>query len=701
MQYQKFDLNEYRRIMSEFIGNGSETVVFSDALDFAFTAHHNQWRRSGDPYIMHPCSVARILAEELDIRDAKILAAALLHDTIEDVESVTAEVLREKFGARVAAIVEGCTKVTHHVGDKQTFKKLVHRKIFSGAAARPEVMLVKLADRLHNLRTLASMPRHKRQKIADETLDIYALLATILGLFAIKRELYNLALAYKFPRQGNKLQLHIERLRQDPQIHKIVRKVQEALDREGVTGKVSVRTKGLWGYYDIKHRILRKEIESPQEILIAASSRGECYRALGTLNLLFPPIPRTIRDFIANPKPTGYQGLHARANIEGRKYLFKLRTEEMERKAQRGLVRDWTTGEKSGGRFVKEIQEMFDILGSDDSVSYRDMIAAGGRKEIYTYTPQGDLICLPVKSLVLDFAFRVHTVIGRSCVAAMIGKRRVPPDYILRDGDVVKIIRQDTPARFEQDIQRLCQTPKARSELAKGFRLRRQEVSRQIGTSVFRQEMRRYGVPFDIIEKKGMIDILTYFHLDSLDDLFLQIGEGRVRLRELIYEVRHGLYEGRDTLQLPTGIFNRVELETIDPVVVKSSACCKPTPLDKGVIGLLSERGLSLHKKDCSRLCKIKFQREDAVEVRWKLRQTQVVKEQKIIVMAATRHRIFLLLSVAPEEMKISDIVNLSRRSDSSPAWEITFKVASLYELKKVLKHCDRSGLPYEFDLEQ
>ncbi len=700
MQYRKFNEEEYLRVMAGFIGEGPETKVFRDALDFARKAHADQWRRSGDPYIMHPCNVARILAEELDIRNPEILAAALLHDTIEDVESVTSAVIREKFGPRVEGIVEGCTKVTHHVGDKQTFKKLVHRKIFSGAAARPEVMIVKLADRLHNLRTLSSMPRHKRQKIADETLDIYAPLATILGLFAIKRELYNLALAYKFPRQGNKLQLHITRLRQNPEILEIVRRVQVALEKDGVDGKVDLRTKGLWGYYDIKNRILIKEIESPQEILITVASRGECYRALGTLNILYPPIPRTIRDFIANPKPTGYQGLHARANIEGRKYLFKLRTEEMGRKAQRGLVRDWTTGEKSGGRFVKQIQEMFDILGSDDSVSYRDMIAAGGRKEMYTYTPRGDLICLPVNSLVLDFAFRVHTAIGQTCVAAMIGKRRVPPDYVLKDGDVVKVVRQETPVRFDQAIQRLCQTPRARSELAKGFRLRRQEVSREIGASVFRQEIRRYGMPFEVIEKKGMSDILTYFHLDSLDDLFLQIGEGRVRLRELIYEVRNGLYVGRETLQLPTGIFNRVELATVDPVVVKSSACCKPTPLDKGVIGLLSNRGLSLHKKDCSRLQKIKFQREDAVEVRWKLRGTRVTKMQKIIVMAATRHRIFMLLSVAPDEMKISEIVGLGRQTAAPSAWEISFTVVDLYDLKKICKHFDRSGLPYEFDFE-
>lgn len=701
MHYRKFDIQEYRRVMAGFIGKGPETKVFWDSLDFAYTAHIDQWRRSGDPYIMHPCNVARILAEELDIRDAEILAAALLHDTVEDVESVTPELIRSKFGPHVEAIVEGCTKVTHYSGDKQTFKKLVHRKIFSGAAAKPEVMIVKLVDRLHNLRTLASMPRHKRQKIADETLDIYAPLATMLGLYAMKREMYNLALAYKFPRQGNKLQLLIDRMRNDSEILEIVRQVQQALEADGVKGNVSLRTKGLWAYYDVKNRILIKEIESPQEILITAGDREGCYQALGTLNTLFPPIPRTIRDFIANPKPTGYQGLHARANIEGRKYLFKIRTKEMERRAQRGLVRDWTSGEKSGGLFVKQVQEMFDILGSEESVSYRDMIAASGRKEIYTYTPQGDLICLPINSLVLDFAFRVHTAIGHSCVAAMIGNQRVKPDHVLKDGDVVKVIRRDTPVHFDQDIQQLCQTPKARSELAKDFRQRRQEVSRNIGASVLRQEMRRYGLPFEIIEKKGMLDILTYFHIPSLDDLFLQIGEGRIRLRELIYEVRNGLYVGRETLELPTGVFNRVELTTIDPVVVKSSACCKPTPLDKGVIGLLSNRGLSLHKKDCTRLQTIQFQREDAVEVRWKLRETRTVKVQKIVILAATRHRLFMLLSVAPEEMKISEIIYLGKQTAIPPAWEITFTVADLFELKKVLKHFDRSSLPYEFILEQ
>jgi GTP pyrophosphokinase len=701
MQFVKFDRDKYQQIMLAYIGDGPETKVFWDALDFAFEAHGNQWRRSGDPYIMHPCSVARILAEELDIRNPEILAAALLHDTVEDVEEVTDEVILEEFGPSVEAIVEGCTKVTNYTGDRQTFKKLVHRKIFSGAAGKIEVMLVKLADRLHNLRTLSSMPKRKRQKIADETLDIYAPMATILGLFAIKRELYNLALAYKFPRQGSRLQMHINNLRNDPEVLQIIANVQQALEKEGLGGRVTVRTKGLWGYYDVRNRILIKEIEVPQEMLILMETRDGCYRALGVLNEIYPPIPRTIRDFIASPKPSGYQGLHARPNINGRKYLFKIRTEEMARRAQRGVVRDWDSDVKKNSRFFREIQEMFDILGSDDSVSYRDMIAASGRKEIYTYTPQGDLICLPVNSILLDFAFRVHTAIGHTCIGGMIGKQKVGPGHQLRDGNVIKVIRQEGQVNFDPDLQVLCQTPKARSELAKAFRLRREGVSRQIGASVLHQEMRRYGVPYEVIEKEGMADILAYFDIDSLEDLYLQLGEGRIRLRELIYEIRNGLYVGRPTLFQPTGVFNRVDLSTLDPVVMKSSACCKPTPLDKGVIGLLSERGLSLHRKDCTQLQKIKFQREDAVEVRWKLKNTRIEKTQKIIVMQATRSRLLMLLSVAPEEMKVVDLVYLGKGASTIGDWEINFRVANLYGLKKINRHFDRSDLRYEFELDQ
>lgn len=686
--------------MERFIGTGKETKVFWDALDFALKAHEDQWRRSGDPYIMHPCRVAQILSEELDIRNPEILAAALLHDTVEDVEYVTSSLLREKFGQNVETIVEGCTKVTHFSGDRQTFQRMVHRKIFSGAAVKPEVMIVKLADRLHNLRTLSSMPRHKRQKIAAETLNVYAPLATILGLFAIKREMYNLALAFKFPKQGNKLQMHIDKLKKNKKVQEIVQDLKASLLEDSIKAEVYVRTKGLWGYYDPKNSILIKEIESPQEIFIITQERKVCYEVLGTLNRIFPPIPRTIRDFIANPKPSGYQGLHARANIDGKKYLFKIRTERMARQAQRGMVHTWTSDKKRGVH-TRYLQEMFDILGSDESVSYRDMIAAGGRKEIYTYTPEGDLVCLPVHSIVLDFAFNIHTAIGNTCIGAMISNKRVTPDHVLKDGDVVKIVRQKNSIKFDPDIQKLCQTPKARSELAKSFRRRRKDLTAIIGHSVLKQEMRRYGLPFEILMKKEISYIFDYFNLSSREELYLKIGSGKLQLREFIHEVKSGLYSEHETLQLPTGVFNRIELTTLDSVVVKSSACCRPSPLDKGIFGLLSERGLSLHKNTCSRLQKIRFQREDAVEVRWDNKRTLIRKPQKLVVFVAQRQRLFMLLSVAPKEMMIIDIIALTDRPNTTPAWEINFKVRDLAGLKKIFKHLDRSELQYEFILEQ
>ena len=702
MHYKKFNLEKYQQEMKEMIGSGPETSLFLEALDFAYNAHEGQMRKSGEPYIMHPCYTAQILAQELDIHNPEILAAALLHDTIEDVDYVTQELIQEKFGTNVAVIVDGCTKVKHPGTDKQTFKKNVHRKLFTGAAARPEVMLVKLADRLHNLRTLGSMPNHKRQRIAEETLDFYAPLATILGMYNIKRELYTLALTYKFPRQRNNISRQIIKLKEDPCANELVTEVQWAMNEAKVEGKASLRTKGLWGYFDAKNKVLRQELEIAQEILILVDKRSCCYRALGALNKLYPPIPRTIRDFIANPKQTGYQGLHAKTIIDGRKFLFKIRTEEMARRAQRGLVRDWKPTGKNKGRFVNEIQEMFDILGSDKTLSYRDMIAAGGRKEIYAHTPQGDLHYLPVGSIVLDFAFRIHTDIGHTCTGALIGNHRAKPTDKLKDGDVVKITRQGTPVHFSPDVQPLCQTPKARSELTKAFNQRREPVLGRIGKSVLQQEMLRYGLPYDLLEKPGMADILTYFQLESMDDLLKKIGQGQLRIRELIYEISQGLYVGEDLLDTPTGIFNRIELTTVDPVVVRSSNCCKPTPVDRGIMGLLSERGISLHSKTCPQLGQLKFQREDAVEVRWKQRITRVEKTQKIIIMATSRNRLFSWLSVAPEELCLSEIQRLSRKKTRNTDWEVYFTVNNLYGLKKIIRHLERyDDIQYGFDFEQ
>ncbi len=700
MRRISFDLELYRNQMRILIGDKPGVETFWEALDFSVDAHDDQWRRSGDAYILHPCAVAKILAEEMDITHPEILAAALLHDTVEDVEEVTAELVGQKFGSYVQAIVEGCTKVTHVSGDKQKDSRNTHRKIFTGAALRPEVMLVKLADRLHNLRTLRAMPKAKRQRIADETIDIYAPLATVFGLFNLKREMYNLALLYKYPKQGARINNHIRHLQQSSIGRTIVDNVQKNAELYNFSCRVTVRTKKLWAYYDVANRILVQRIDTPLEILIVVDDVQSCYRALGIANQTFVPIPRTIRDFIANPKPTGYQGLHARAIIEGQKFLFKIRTDEMERKAQRGLFRNWSSKAGKQVTFIREIQEMFDVISSEDSLSYRDVIAASGIKEIYTYTPQGDLICLPVNSTVLDFAFRVHTEIGQTCLGAMIRNKRVGPSHVLKDGDMVRIVRADQPIRFEQHMLSLCKTPRARGELAKNFKARCKKVSRDVGISMLRQEMLRYGIPFDVMESNEVPEFLAHESLPSLDELYVRIGEGRLHLKEVMEDIKNILFGGISPLVTPTGAFNKIELTTLDPVSVKLSSCCKPNPTAKDNCALLTPKGLSVHHKNCERFRQLKFQREDAVDITWNTRKTYVRKKQIIHVLRATRKNIMQIIGGAPPELEMQSLEILSSYSSLYPAWELTFKVVNLYALQKVLKHFDKSDLLYEFDLD-
>ena len=700
MAKKEFDIAGYKELMAKYLGGqGGRARVFFEALDFAEQAHAGQWRKSGDAYILHPCNVARILVEEMDIRDPEILAAALLHDTVEDVKEVTLEVIGERFGKNVETIVDGCTKIAHFLGDKQTFYKMVHRKIFSGAATRLEVMLVKMADRLHNLRTLEAMRRDRRQKISDETLDIYAPMARVMGLFEMKRELYDLALKNKFPKQSNKVLAHIRTLENAPEVKEIASTLLEDLKTSWINAEITQRAKGLWGYFDPVNKVLVKAIDHPMEFIIQVADIESCYRVLGLINQKFPPIPRTIRDFIANPKPTGYQGLHARANIKGRNYLFKIRTPEMARTAQKGIIKAWSE-HKPAGQFEKTLREMFDLLGTEEGLSPREMIAASGKKEIYTFTPKGDRICLPLQSIVLDFAFQVHTEVGNRCIAAIIQRERVEPDHLLKDGDQVKIVLQEKPVLFEPRLQELCKTPRARSGLAKGFRLRRQALAVQIGGVLLEQECQRYGLSMDdLLHFKD--EILELLSMESLEQLFLNVGVAEVSYRELRRKIMDALPEELN-IKKPVGRGpNKISLDTLDPAVIKFSACCKPNPTEKDLIGILNERGISVHQKTCERFRSLKVRREDVMLVSWMLKATRITKPQHLYVPEATRNRIFMMLAVAPDKMKIADILVLSRIDEKKPAWEINFAVENLHGLKSILAHFDKSNLRYEFVIEQ
>lgn len=683
-------------------GQDGKAKPFWKALSFAVEAHSGQKRKSGEDYVSHPCEVARILVEEFGVDDPETLAAAILHDTVEDVPEVTNEVIGEVFGRDIEAIVDGCTKIENFSGDRKQFYSEVHKKLFSGAAKKVEVMLIKLADRLHNLRTMASMPKHKRQKIADETLAVYAPMAKVMGLFELKRELYNLALINKFPRQSQKILAHIKNIEEADDAAEIRDKIQAELERAWITADVYMVPKGLWGYYDYDNRVLLKDVETPMEIIISGRDVQSCYRTMGVINLLFPPIPRTIRDFIANPKPTGYQSLHARANIKGSTYLFKFRTDQMYHVGRTGIVRMWLEHRQVPTEFEQEIQEMFGILGSEEGSSYRHIIEASGKKEIYTFTPRGDRICLPKQSTVLDFAFKVHTEVGRRCRAAIVGSQQVDIKHILSDGDRVTVLTQDNLVHFEQEMQDLCQSPKARSELGKMFRFRRQVLAQNIGNSLIRQELKHYGIPLAVLEKVEFEDVLEELEVKNAAHLARQVGDGRLSLKKLIKEIREKVCLDLEIMQPPTGALNRFFLDSLDPVCIKFSQCCEPNPTENALMGLLSERGLSVHKQECIKLQSLALQREDVVELRWKLKETRVRKPQTIIIPQGDgRGRIFMMVGVAPEEMRVQDVIALSALPDGKMAWEINFTVSTLADLKKTLAHFKKAGVIIEFVLEQ
>jgi len=682
-------------------GQESSAKPFWKALSFAVEAHSGQRRKSGEAYVSHPCEVARIMVEEFGVNDPETLAAAILHDTVEDVEGVTSELIGEMFGRNVEAMVDGCTKVANFSGDRQSFYSKVHKKLFSGAAARMEIMLIKLADRLHNLRTMKSMPKHKRQKIADETLAVYAPMAKVMGLFELKRELYDLALINKFPRQSQKIRAAIKKLQNSDKVREIEANIRAELEKAWINADIYMVPRGLWSHFDHNKRLLLQDVEAPLEIIISTRDRHTCYQTMGVVNLLYPPIPRTIRDFIANPKPTGYQSLHARANIDGVNYLLKFRTDEMYQVGRTGIVRMWMEHRKVPSDFEREIQEMFGILGGEDVDSYRELIAASRRKEIYTFTPKGDRICLPVQSNVVDFAFKVHTEVGKRCYAAMVGNRKVGLLHRLKDGDRVKILLKEKPVRFDLGIKDACQSPKARSELSKMFRMRIERMATSIGESLVRQEMKHYGIPVEFLKKDDFAGVLEAFEAATAKELFCLVGQGRIRLRKVLQEIKTHLCKGYKTLQPPTGALNRYFMESLDPVCVKFSHCCSPNPAEKALMGLLSKRGLSVHRRDCPKMVDLSLQREDVVEIRWNLKKTKVREPQSIVMpRGGSRNRVLMMLSVAPVQMRIQEVTLLTSFREDENAWQINFMVDTLRDLKDVLNHFNKAGMRYEFELE-
>ncbi len=690
-----FDLDHYRSRMARYLNeNNEENRIVFRALEFAHKLHKGQQRKSGAPYISHPCAVAEILARELKFKDPLLLAAALLHDVVEDVSEVTLEDIERLFGETVAELVDGCTKLTRHHLDRATLKDLTHSKIFLSASRRLGVLLLKLADRLHNLRTLHHLAKAKRQRIAQETIEVYAPIAAKFNIYPLKRELYHLALSYLYPRKSKKILQFIHALRHSPDYQEIVRAMQEAFAKASCPITLRPRAKGLGNYYDPLKRTLdiaNSENNIDFAVILQTEDLVTCYTALGIVNTTFAPIPRSLRDFIANPKNTGYRSLHVRIHSGDQNYLIKVRTPSMDEWATYGILTDWSAQEPLSDEHWQEISELLRTIGEYGGAGpqRKALIRLSEAEEIFVYSPKGDIYNLPKGSIVLDFAYKIHSQVGDYCNGAMVNGEWAPLTHILKDGDSVKILTSSSPLEVDPDLEKFCRTPRSRSAINRKLFQKRQQYAQKVGEEILSQEMRRHGLSEDLLEGENIRFVLEILNLKDLPELFVRLGQDLLSPHLILYYLKPappGLDLDPDdkTIKTHPNARNILAVSELDKAIHKFARCCNPYPGQDHLVAILSERGTTFHRKDCQDLTeKHDLQPQQLLDVTW---NKEVVWRYplsfQVHIVLETVHSLIPSIARAPSTLLIQNLESHIDKHDQ-PLVKLTVQLRDFSEAQR------------------
>jgi len=615
---------------------GADTTLVEKAYVFAAKAHAGQVRRSGEPYLSHPLAVAYTLAEmKLDL---PTIAAGLLHDTVEDAD-VSVEDIRRLFGDSVAEIVDGVTKISNLPVRSKLHKQAENfRKMLLAMANDLRVVLVKLADRLHNMRTLEFQPEHKRQRIARETLEIYAPLASRLGIDWLKQELEDLSFMYLYPEDYRVLRDEVERVvaaRQDF-IEEVKRIIAEKLQEEGIKGRVLGRRKHL---YSIYRKLQRNNLTIDQLYLvydiigfrIIVKRVKECYEVLGLVHSLWKPIPGRFKDYINLPKPNMYQSLHTTViGPGGRQMEIQIRTEEMDRIANEGIAAHWLYKEakiieassaKAGqlewlSRLVelqKELKNPRDFIESLRMDLFPD--------EVYVFTPQGDIKVLPRGATPVDFAYAIHTEVGHHCARAKVNGRLVPLDYELQTGDIVEIVTASNQ-KPSRDWLKFVKTSRARSRIRQWLKQEEKQRILSAGREILDREFRKHKLTLSqFLDHPQVEEVLKAFSFKEAEDLIIAVGYGRLTAQQVVRKFLH-LIEGEEpeeALVVKKPRLDRGEetlsVEGTEDVLFHLSRCCKPLPGDEVVGYITRGRGITVHRADCPNVKTLDPER--LIEVQW------------------------------------------------------------------------------------
>ncbi len=615
----------------------SDTDLIERAFDVARDAHADQVRRSGEPYIAHPLGVAMILAD-LGLDDVT-LAGALLHDAVEDTV-VTRDDIEAAFGADVAAIVDGVTKLDRLQFDsKEEQQAATLRKMLVAMAKDIRVLLIKLADRLHNMRTIASLPEAKQLRIAQETLDIYAPLAHRLGIADVKWQLEDLAFAVLHPKRYAEIEQMVATRSPEREDHLelVLDALRSRLAELHITAEVTGRPKHYWSIYE-KMVVRGKEFDDVQDLVgvrVIVDSVKDCYGALGSIHALWKPVQGRFKDYVAMPKFNLYQSLHTTVvGPQGKPVEVQIRTHEMHRRAEYGIAAHWGYKEQaSPAEDLAWLQRMVDWQQeTSDPAEFMESLKIDlEQDEVFVFTPKGKVITLPAGATAVDFAYTIHTEVGHRCIGARVNNRLVPLDSQLVSGDTVEIFTSKVEgAGPSRDWLQFVQTPRARSKIRQWFSRERRTDAIDTGRDELTKAMRKEGLPVQKLARSSVVtDVASAMHYADLDALYAAIGEGHVSARAVVQRIQRELRGGEEQLPVtarrpPRASRGRehrtvgVHVEGLDDLMVRLSRCCTPVPGDE-IIGFVTRgRGVSVHRADCANASQLEASQGDRlIEVEW------------------------------------------------------------------------------------
>ena len=705
----------------------ADTKLIVKAYNYAKEKHGTQCRKSGEPYIIHPVQVAYILAD-IGLDEATI-CAALLHDVVEDTE-VTHEDLVRDFGEEIATMVAGVTKLGELRYQASTEERQVenYRKMFLAMGKDIRVIIIKLADRLHNLRTLKYLRRDRQIANAKETMELYAPLANRLGIYSLKWELEDLAFKYLYPEEYRELVEGIDKKREERLqfIEKIMDDIRGQLKKQKIEAEVTGRAKHLYSIY----RKMKRDNKTLDQIYdlfalrILVNSVKDCYAALGVVHEMYSPMPGRFKDYIAVPKPNMYQSIHTTLLGEkGTPFEVQIRTWEMHRIAEYGIAAHWAYKEANYGKKGKQVvtvtkdklawlretlewqQDMKDpqeFLNTLKTELFED--------EVYVFTPKGKILVLPRDATPIDFAYSIHEEIGNHMVGCKINSKMMPIITKLQSGDIVEIMTSDSQKGPSRDWLKFIKTTKAKSKIQSWFKKEQRSENIEKGKDLIDKEIKRIGISHDELFKQDYINAaLDRYKFKNLEDMYASVGFGAISqvkiISRMLEEYRKSHKEENIEQKIEELTSKRktvkpsstgVVVKGIDNCLVKLSKCCNPVPGDN-IIGYITKgRGVSVHRTDCVNVKDLLKEEDRIIDVYW---YTEKAASYNVDITVYANDRTGLLADVIQVLSNLkTKLMGLNSKATKEhiATIEITIEVENIEELNKVLKELRKVDSVYE-----